>query len=537
MNKKILNKVIVAVLTIMLFASFNVYAASINGNSNVYVGDTFTVTFNFGQNVGAYDDITVGYDSYVLEYVSGDSLKELAWYDASNEQYGISTKSYTFRAVNEGSGRISVTVNGAVSANEAMDPIGTIAAEKLINVSKKAEIPPEKPTSTQPSQGNVNTGSQTASGNNYLKYLQISEEGLTPYFTRNVTDYAITVGENVNDIEILAKAEDENARVEITGNNNLKEGNNEINIKVTAENGYYRIYTIIATKVQDKEKANAFLGSLVIEGYNLNKEFQSEALEYSIGDVLSTVKSLNIVAEAKDKDAKVEIIGADKLVESGEGEIIIKVTAPDGKTIKEYKIKYNVKEATEEEASKQEMKDHLKQIHEAQGKKEIVLSYLKYIWAAIKKNYLLVIMYVLALAEFINIVVLRRKLNKMEDGDNHPDDDNFTDKTILKVEKEEEKEELPENVQTVQEHVKIEPPKVELLDEPVITNKTRIGRTGSVRTDSIENVENTETEQSGIKLVDLDKNDGPKDELTFNIFENLTDEDIKQMLDDQIDKE
>lgn len=537
MNKKILNKVIVAVLTIMLFASFNVYAASINGNSNVYVGDTFTVTFNFGQNVGAYDDITVGYDSYVLEYVSGDSLKELAWYDASNEQYGISTKSYTFRAVNEGSGRISVTVNGAVSANEAMDPIGTIAAEKLINVSKKAEIPLEKPTSTQPSQGNVNTGSQTASGNNYLKYLQISEEGLTPYFTRNVTDYAITVGENVNDIEILAKAEDENARVEITGNNNLKEGNNEINIKVTAENGYYRIYTIIATKVQDKEKANAFLGSLVIEGYNLNKEFQAEALEYNIGDILSTTKSLNIVAEAKDKDAKVEIVGADKLVDSGEGEIIIKVTAPDGKTIKEYKVKYNVKEATQDEVSNQEMKDHLKQIHEAQGKKELVLSYLKYIWAAIKKNYLLVIMYVLALAEFINIVVLRRKLNKMEDGDNHPDDDNFTDKTILKVEKEEEKEELPENVQTVQEHVKIEPPKVELLDEPVITNKTRIGRTGSVRADSIENVENTETEQSGIKLVDLDKNDGPKDELTFNIFENLTDEDIKQMLDDQIDKE
>ncbi len=537
MNKKILNKVIIAILTIILFTSFNVYAASINGNSNVYVGDTVTVTFNFGQNVGAYDDITVGYDSHVLEYVSGDSLKELAWYDATNEQYGISTKTYTFKAVNEGSGRISVTVNGAVSANDAMDPIGTIAAEKIINVSKKAETPVEKPTTTTPSQGNVNTGSQTASGNNYLKYLQISEEGLTPYFTRNITDYAITVGENVNDIEILAKAEDENARVEISGNNNLKEGNNEINIKVTAENGYYRIYTIIVTKVQDKSKADAFLGSLVIEGYNLNKEFQAEALEYNIGEILSTIKSLNIVAEAKDKDAKVEIIGADKLVESGDGQIIIKVTAPDGITVKEYKVKYSVKEATEDEVSKQDMKDHLKQIHESQGKKELVLSYLKYIWAAIKKNYLLVIMYILVLAEFINIVLLRRKINKMENNNNDPDDNNPTDKTILKFEKDNEKEELPDNIQAMQEHVKIEPPKVELLDEPVINNKTRIGRTGSVRADSVETIGNTQPEQSGIKLVDLDKNDGPKDELTFNIFENLTDEDIKQMLDDQIDKE
>jgi len=146
-------------------------------------------------------------------------------------------------------------------------------------------------------------------------------------------------------------------------------------------------------------------------------------------------------------------------------------------------------------------------------------------------------MYILVLAEFINIVLLRRKINKMENNNNDPDDNNPTDKTILKFEKDNEKEELPDNIQAMQEHVKIEPPKVELLDEPVINNKTRIGRTGSVRADSVETIGNTQPEQSGIKLVDLDKNDGPKDELTFNIFENLTDEDIKQMLDDQIDKE
>ena len=46
-----------------------------------------------------------------------------------------------------------------------------------------------------------------------------------------------------------------------------------------------------------------------------------------------------------------------------------------------------------------------------------------------------------------------------------------------------------------------------------------------------------EVEQSGIKLVDLDKNEGPKDELTFNIFENLNDDDIKRMLEEQIDKD
>ena len=69
--------------------------------------------------------------------------------------------------------------------------------------------------------------------------------------------------------------------------------------------------------------------------------------------------------------------------------------------------------------------------------------------------------------------------------------------------------------QNIQESVKIEPPKVELLDEPVV--EEHIGRKGSLSYKA-EELDNT---QSGIKLVDLDKNDGPKDELTFNIFDNL----------------
>ena len=119
------------------------------------------------------------------------------------------------------------------------------------------------------------------------------------------------------------------------------------------------------------------------------------------------------------------------------------------------------------------MKDYLKEIHESKTKKELVISYLKYIWAAVKKNYLLVIMYSVILIQFIIILVLSCKLRKSKNNNDDPD---LQDKTILKVEQEDKKETLPE--QNIQESVKIEPPKVELLDEPVV--EEHIGRKGSL---------------------------------------------------------
>ena len=523
MKFSIQKRIATLAFAIVLVFSAKLYAASLTGASNVNVGDTFTLTYNFGQSVGAYDNISVSYDSNVFEYVSGDPLNESIWYDSSAEQYGITTKSYTFRAKNSGSARTE-----------------TVTAEKLVNVQAVME-PQEKPTTTQNTQGNINPTSSTASGNNYLSYLQISEEGLSPFFLRIFVDYAITVGENVSSIEVLALPDDPNARVEISGNTNIVDGDNYINIKVTAENGYYRNYTITVTKVKDTSKANAFLENLIIEGYEFTKPFQSESLSYDLGEIPFGLESFNIAAIAKDPNAKVEIVGADKLVDSGEGVITVKVTAQDGTTTKEYKVKYTVKAAGAEELQEKQMQDYLKDIQGAQGKKAVFVSYLKYIWAAIKKNYLLVIMYALVLINFIVILVLARKLKKAKDFTYEPEQE---DKTILKVESED-TQETPQIEEPVHQHVKIEPPKVELLkeddelsQETTTVELPKLGRAGSRAETIKEEKVDVKAETPGkIQLVDLDKNEGPQDELTFNIFENLNEEDIKRLLDDQIDKE
>lgn len=543
MIKNKLRKITTIILALVILVGTNIYAASLSGNSSVKVGDTFTLTFNFGTNVGAYDSLNVSYDTTMFEYVSGDALSESVWWDQTTESKGISTKTYTFKALKEGSSRITVVSNGTISANETMDSLGTVTAEKMVNAyvpKDESQNQNQTPPATPPA--NTNTQKPTSNSNNYLKYLQISEEGLTPNFTRNVTEYSVAVGENVNSLQILARAEDSNARVEISGHESIKEGENKVQIKVTAQNGYYRIYTITVTKTKDKDKSNAYLENLIIEDFNLDKAFQSEVLEYSIGEILSTQQAINVVAATKDPEATIEIIGANTLAKVGEGEIIVKVVAPDGVTQKEYRIKYMVKEATIEDEAEQEMKEYLKDIQNNKSNKDVAIAYIKYIWAAIKKNYLLVLMYLLILIEFINIVALRKKVKKLsnENEEDGPDDTPPSEKEILKVEIKEDKsmeEQLEpttttENMQTMQ---------IPLLDEKRVddTEIQRIGRRGSLEknTSRAEGIEEEAPQSSGIKLVDLDKNDGPKDELTFNIFDNLTDEDIKRMLEDQMDKD
>ena len=168
-----LRKIFTIFVIMFLTFSVKINAASINGNTDVNVGDTVTLTFNFGVNIAAYDSINISYDSEMLEYVSGDSLNEGVWWDETSESQGIRTKTYVFRAISDGSTKVMATVSGAVDAGVEMDELGTLTAEKLINISTKVEEPQvDNNTQNTP---NTNTGSNnnsiTANGNNYLRYL------------------------------------------------------------------------------------------------------------------------------------------------------------------------------------------------------------------------------------------------------------------------------------------------------------------------------------------------------------------------------
>lgn len=82
------------------------------------------------------------------------------------------------------------------------------------------------------------------SSNNYLAKLEIEGINLNTSFNKENGTYFIDIN-NTNTINITAIAEDSKARVYITGNDNIQNGNNKILISVTAENGevrYYRVF-------------------------------------------------------------------------------------------------------------------------------------------------------------------------------------------------------------------------------------------------------------------------------------------------------
>ncbi|MGM9881923.1 MAG: cadherin-like beta sandwich domain-containing protein [Bacilli bacterium] len=91
------------------------------------------------------------------------------------------------------------------------------------------------------------------SSNNYLKLLEVA--GYEIEFDKEIDEYQIKVNSDVASLEIKAIAEDSRARVEITGNENFKKGENIVTITVTAENGETREYKLIVNKDAEKKEA------------------------------------------------------------------------------------------------------------------------------------------------------------------------------------------------------------------------------------------------------------------------------------------
>lgn len=109
----------------------------------------------------------------------------------------------------------------------------------------------ETPKITVPN-GNSNSNQQTApstvkSDNNYLKSITI--EGYPIEFKRDQMKYEIKVENNIDKLGVIVEKEDEKATVEIKGADPLKE---EIQIKVTAENGNEQVYTIFVDSKEEK---------------------------------------------------------------------------------------------------------------------------------------------------------------------------------------------------------------------------------------------------------------------------------------------
>lgn len=179
-----------------------------------------------------------------------------------------------------------------------------------------------------------------------LKSLEVEGYKLTPEFSSEVTEYTLNVTEDVTSLDIKAEPEDEKAKVKITGNDELLDGVNKIEIKVTAEDGTERKYTINVIK---GEMSSLGLEELNISGgYTLNPTFSSDVYEYTLEINDLSVTSLDIEAVANVEDADIEIVGNTEL-KPGENIVTILVKSADGNDIRTYQIIVNIVEKQEEQ--------------------------------------------------------------------------------------------------------------------------------------------------------------------------------------------
>ncbi len=228
------------------FFAVNVYASSASitahsSSSKVQVGQTVkvTVTVSSSAPLGSWE-FNVGYDSKVLSYVSSNLEGGLS---SANYVLNSNTKNktytLTFKAKAEGVGK--VTINNAAVWGYDENSMSTSVSNASITVE----------TARKTSSNNNSNTTTPKSSNNYLSTLTVGDKQLSPKFDKNTTNYSLSLENSERNITVSATAEDKKSTVTGTGTKTLQEGNNKIEITVTAENGSKKTYTI---NVNVKEK-------------------------------------------------------------------------------------------------------------------------------------------------------------------------------------------------------------------------------------------------------------------------------------------
>lgn len=403
MKKNFIKISLSCFISLCIFLMGNIYASSIavSGASSASPGNTVNVSV--GGSFTGRVNVTVS-NGY------------------GNKSIWVENNTVTVPVTVGSSGTTTIT---AVSDDGTSDSngnnLGVIRGSKSIQIVQPTPTPTPAPTPTPttPSNNtNSNSATKTAtkstsssttstkSRNAYLSKLQINQEGLTPNFNKNKTSYAVTVGENVNDLKVTAVAEDSKSKVAISGNTGLKNGDNKVYITVTAQDGTKKVYTITVTKTGDANKSNSYLQNLIVENAILSPEFSKEVFEYDCGTVGKSVETLKILAFGENENVKIDITGNDKLSE-GDNKIIVKVTSEDGTTTKEYVITVKKDSNIVEE-------NNIEEINALQDTDNDD-NFFNKLFKKIKNNWLVCLMYIVILVQFIEIVYLYKNQNSKKD--------------------------------------------------------------------------------------------------------------------------
>lgn len=258
--KKINLKYIVFTLILCLVCVINVNAAtgriSLSASStNVAVGKSIKVTITCSSTspIGSCD-YNIGWDQSKLKLTS--SLQGTQ-YNGENGKINENAKSLanetiTFKVISEGTSKIYFKSGQVVDFNE----------KGLSTTTGSVTIKGYTPTRNNTSSGSSSSSSKpiTYSTNNNLKSLTISTGKLSPKFSKDKTEYTVSLDSTVEKITVKASPEDSKAVVSGAKEYNLGLGTNKIEIVVTSEKGTKKTYKI-TINVEDKNPIEVTLNN------------------------------------------------------------------------------------------------------------------------------------------------------------------------------------------------------------------------------------------------------------------------------------
>ena len=353
---------ILILLIILLSVNFNkVNAASATltaDKKEVTVGTTVTLTATI--TAGAWNVSITG---------NGVNQKAASQTDTTSNKTVTVTATFTPQSA----GSYTFNLSGDITDynEENAKPVSGSVTITVTNPAPKPQPEPEpdptpepEPEPNYPSETKPQTTKteQSKSSNNYLSGITLGTGTLSPEFYRETYDYTVEFDDTVNlydlkEIEISATAEDSRATVKGAGTIQLNEGENNIALTVTAENGSERTYTVKVVKPAAIDQSALRLQTLVLNGINSNGEYQTinldfdpETFDYNV-TVPNEITSLSINPTTENDDIIIETTGGDNLNE-GYNRIVIMLTSPSDETIKTtYTINVNREAALVQEAA------------------------------------------------------------------------------------------------------------------------------------------------------------------------------------------
>lgn len=296
-----MKKVFLMILPILMLFMPTVVNASTNFNTSISVSSSdikldkeFSISINLsnlsssglasGQYYISYDKSKMSYLGYSVgqnkpeaDYSVNDNNGNIVVLYVDNTAGENTLKNgvfatLKFKATKEGTGSINLSGEGFATITDSIIDLSTNTVNKSITITKEVVVPPTQNENNNNNTSNSNNNSNNDNNSNntsnktetkkeevkkeetklsndaLLKKLEI--EGIKLEFSSDKTNYNLSVPYETTKLNISYETSHNKAIVELD-NKTLQVGNNEITIKVIAEDKTEKIYKITVTRNEE----------------------------------------------------------------------------------------------------------------------------------------------------------------------------------------------------------------------------------------------------------------------------------------------